>query len=229
MATTADPAAVVVDQENLIPGWGRSTGASPNATAPHVGPLFFPQSQSLGIDRGSYHPHLLRQVVSAGFQNTSFATGRDELLNLARLKISEQPVERVTERIGQERVEQRDSQVQAFVGLPVMEKFAAAVAHPRTGRWCRGMGDGFRSGIGRRAMPRTAARPALSRPRSLRAPQVWPAESRRLNRLGRPGPPGRHRSRSLWWRPGPPGRHRSRSRPRPWLEVVTGGKTRSVC
>ena len=52
------------------------------------------------------------------------------MLNLARLKISEKQVERVTERIGQERVDQRDSQVQAFVGLPVVEKFAAAVAHP---------------------------------------------------------------------------------------------------
>ena len=52
------------------------------------------------------------------------------MLNLARLKISEKQVERVTERIGQERVEQRGAQVQAFLKLPVMEKFAAAVAHP---------------------------------------------------------------------------------------------------
>jgi len=52
------------------------------------------------------------------------------LWNLARLKISAKQVERVTERIGQERVDQRDRQVQAFLGLPVMEKFAAAVAHP---------------------------------------------------------------------------------------------------
>jgi len=52
------------------------------------------------------------------------------LLNLARLKISEKQVERVTERIGQERFEQRDAQVQAFLELPVMEKFAVAVAHP---------------------------------------------------------------------------------------------------
>ena len=52
------------------------------------------------------------------------------MLNLARLKISEKQVERATERIGQERVEQRGAQVQAFLKLPVMEKFAAAVAHP---------------------------------------------------------------------------------------------------
>ncbi len=101
-----------------------------NDTAPNVGRLFFPQSQSLGVDQGSYSPHVLRQIVYAGVQNTSFAAGRDDLLNLARLKISEKQVERVTERIGQERVGQRGAQVQAFLKLPVMEKFAAAVAHP---------------------------------------------------------------------------------------------------
>ena len=82
------------------------------------------------LTRAPIVPHVLRQIVYAGVQNTSFAAGRDDLLNLARLKISEKQVERVTERIGQERVEQRDAQVQAFLKLPVMEKFAAAVAHP---------------------------------------------------------------------------------------------------
>ena len=52
------------------------------------------------------------------------------MLNLARLKISEKQVERVTKRIGQERVEQREKQVQAFLALPMMEKFATPVAHP---------------------------------------------------------------------------------------------------
>src|SRR5262249_31270767 len=112
------------------PRWGRSTGSSPNATAPNVGRLFFPQSQSLGIDQGSYSPDVLRQIVYAGVQNTSFAAGRDDLLNLARLKISEKQVERVTERIGQERLEQRAAGVQTFLERPVTEKFAAAVAHP---------------------------------------------------------------------------------------------------
>jgi hypothetical protein len=51
------------------------------------------------------------------------------LLKLARLDIPEKQVERVTERIGQERVDQRQSQVQAFLALPLMEKFAAPVAH----------------------------------------------------------------------------------------------------
>ena len=112
------------------PRWGRFTGPSRNATAPNVGQLFFPQSQALGIDLGSYSPEVLRRIVYAGTQNTSFAAGRDGLLHLAGLKISTKQVERVTERIGQERVAKRAGEVQAFLELPVVEKFAAAVAHP---------------------------------------------------------------------------------------------------
>jgi hypothetical protein len=52
------------------------------------------------------------------------------LLNLARLKVSEKQVERVTERIGQERLDQRQAKVQAFLQLPVTEKFASPIAHP---------------------------------------------------------------------------------------------------
>src|SRR5208337_1913817 len=85
---------------------------------------------SLGIDHGGYSPHVQKQIVYAGVQNSSFAAGRDDLLNLARLKISEKQVERVTERIGQERVDQREKQVQAFLALPMMEKFATPAAHP---------------------------------------------------------------------------------------------------
>ena len=47
-------------------------------------------------------------IVYAGVQNTSFAAGRADLSNLARLEISEK---------------------QAFLDLPLMEKFAAPVAH----------------------------------------------------------------------------------------------------
>jgi hypothetical protein len=67
-------------------------------------------------------------IVYAGVQNTSFAAGRADLLNLARLEIPEKQVERVTERIGQERVDQRHGEVRAFLDLPLMEKFASPVA-----------------------------------------------------------------------------------------------------
>ena len=67
-------------------------------------------------------------IVYAGVQNTSFAAGRADLLNLARLEVPEKQVERVTERIGQERVDQRHGEVRAFLDLPLMEKFASPVA-----------------------------------------------------------------------------------------------------
>lgn len=73
---------------------------------------------------------MLHKIVYAGTQDTSFAAGRDALLHLAGLKVSEKQVERVTERIGRERMEQRDASVRAFEQLPLMEKFAAAVDHP---------------------------------------------------------------------------------------------------
>ena len=84
----------------------------------------------MGIDRGGYSPHVQKQIVYAGVHSTSFAAGRKDLLNLARLKITEKQVERLSERIGQERIDQRDQQVQDFLALPLMEQFATPVAHP---------------------------------------------------------------------------------------------------
>ena len=102
----------------------------PNDTAPNVGRLFFPQSRGLGIDQGSYSPHVLRQIVYAGVQNTSFAAGRDDLLHLAStedLREAGGAGDR-THRRGAAGAARRS--VQAFLESPVMEKFAAAVAHP---------------------------------------------------------------------------------------------------
>jgi hypothetical protein len=84
----------------------------------------------LGIDQGSHSPHVLRKIVHAGAQNTSFASGSENLQVLAGLKIPEKQVERLTKSIGQERVAQRESQVQAFLKLPLMERVAATAHSP---------------------------------------------------------------------------------------------------
>jgi hypothetical protein len=84
----------------------------------------------LGIDQGSHSPHVLRKIVHAGVQNTSFASGSVNLQVLAGLKIPEKQVERLTKGIGQERLEQRASQVQAFLELPLMERVAAPAHSP---------------------------------------------------------------------------------------------------
>jgi hypothetical protein len=74
------------------PRLARSVGRSLSVTAPNVGPLFFPQSRSLGIDQGTHSPHVLRKIVYAGVQNTSFASGSENLQILAGLRIPEKQV-----------------------------------------------------------------------------------------------------------------------------------------
>lgn len=62
----------------------------------------------------------------------SFAEGRDLLAQLADLAVSAKQVERVTRRIGAERVAERDSAVATYEALPLVEKVAvpARVAPP---------------------------------------------------------------------------------------------------
>ena len=46
------------------------------------------------------------------------------------MNVPQKQVERLTKRIGQERVDQRESQVEAFLRLPLMEKLSSPVDHP---------------------------------------------------------------------------------------------------
>jgi hypothetical protein len=72
----------------------------------------------------------LKAVVYAGTQLTSFAQGSAALEALGRLNVATKQVERITERIGQERVEQRDEAVQKFLALPLMDRCKSPVANP---------------------------------------------------------------------------------------------------
>lgn len=56
---------------------------------------------------------------------TSFRQGGQTLMNLADLQVSAKQVERVVRRIGQERCDQRDAEVEAFMRLPLAEKSKA--------------------------------------------------------------------------------------------------------
>jgi hypothetical protein len=64
-------------------------------------------------------------MTYAGTMGRSFAEGSELLQRLADLPVSAKQVERVTRRIGTERVAQRDVAVAAYQGLPLAEKFAA--------------------------------------------------------------------------------------------------------
>jgi hypothetical protein len=89
-----------------------------------AGGLFFPQSKSLGLDQGETSPALLAKIALAGTASRSLAEGSTLLAQLADLPVPEKQVERVTRRIGAERVAERDAAVTAFVALPLVEKFA---------------------------------------------------------------------------------------------------------
>ena len=103
---------------------------SPNVTAPNAGQLFFPQSRALGIDQGNYSPEVLKTIVYAGTQLTSFAQGSAALEALGELRVATKQVERITEKIGRERVDQRDEAVQKFLALPLMDRCKSPVANP---------------------------------------------------------------------------------------------------
>jgi hypothetical protein len=96
-------------------------------TAINAGRLFFPQSQSLGIDRGAYSVATLDKIVYAGVNNTSFVHGSQDLWKLAEIEVSAKQVERVCKRIGAERVAQRDKEVETYQALPLPERKKAPV------------------------------------------------------------------------------------------------------
>src|SRR3954454_10298238 len=104
-------------------GPARLNGPSRRAIAPAAGGLFFPQSRSLGIDQSETSPALLQKITYAGTACRSFAEASDALRHLADWAVDAKQVERVTERVGAERVAERDAQAAAFGALPLAEKF----------------------------------------------------------------------------------------------------------
>lgn len=95
---------------------------SRTVTAANVGRLFFPPSKSLGIDRGEYSPALLDKIVYAGTMGRSFDQANKDLRKLAEIDVPAKQVERVCQRIGVERVAQRNEAVKAYQQLPLTER-----------------------------------------------------------------------------------------------------------
>jgi hypothetical protein len=84
----------------------------------------------LGIDCGHYSPDVYRRIVYAGTKHPSFGQGSEALAELAGLTVAEKQVERLTKRIGLERVAERDRDVAAYLDLPLMEKVASPTEQP---------------------------------------------------------------------------------------------------
>jgi hypothetical protein len=66
-----------------------------------------------------YSPTALKKIVYAGTQATSFSQGARDLKELAEMDLSPERVRRATERIGDERVAERDAQAAAYAALPI--------------------------------------------------------------------------------------------------------------
>jgi hypothetical protein len=90
----------------------KSPGESHVTSASIAGRLFFPQSKDLGTDVDeNVSPALLKKTVYAGAGATSFQQASRDLDELAEAQISAARVRRATERIGNERVRERDAEV----------------------------------------------------------------------------------------------------------------------
>lgn len=73
---------------------------------------------------------MLKKIVFAGTQHPSFAQGSAALAALAGLAIATKQVERVTEKIGRERVEQRDRAVADFQKIPLTTRCESPISLP---------------------------------------------------------------------------------------------------
>jgi hypothetical protein len=77
-----------------------------------------------------YSPTALKKVIYAGTQAASFPQGSRDLKELAELEVSPERVRRATERIGDERVVERDAQVAAYDSLPIPDRRKVSADQP---------------------------------------------------------------------------------------------------
>lgn len=88
-----------------------------------AGRLFSPQRQALGLAVDEdLSPALIQKVTYLGAKLPSFRDAHEALGVLLRAQIGLKRVERTTERIGGERVAERESQIVAWSQLPLVER-----------------------------------------------------------------------------------------------------------
>jgi hypothetical protein len=88
--------------------------------------IFSPQARALGLGIDEeLSPSLLERVTFLGTKLPSFRDAFEAANKLLRVKIGEKRVERITERIGTERVIQREADIAGWSELKLTEKLAA--------------------------------------------------------------------------------------------------------
>ena len=99
-----------------------------------------------------YSPTALKKIVYAGTQAASFPQGSRDLKELAELEVSSERLRRATERIGDERVAERDAQAAAYEAMPIPERRTVPSDQPTPMVACVQM-DGGRLQLFDRAEP----------------------------------------------------------------------------
>ena len=99
-----------------------------------------------------YSPTALKKIVYAGTQAASFPQGSRDLKELAELEVSSERLRRATERIGDERVAERDAQAAAYEAMPIPERRTVPSDQPTPAVACVQM-DGGRLQLFDRADP----------------------------------------------------------------------------
>lgn len=101
----------------------RSNGPNLATSASIVGRLFFPHAKELGIEaNANVSPGVLKKTVHAGSHASSFQQASKDLDELAEVEISTGRVRRATEKIGSERVAERDADVQQWQDLSIPQQ-----------------------------------------------------------------------------------------------------------
>jgi hypothetical protein len=106
-----------------------SPGSNRDVFASVVARLFFPHTKDLGIEvDASVSPGILKKMVYAG-SHGAFEHASADLRELAEITISADRIRRATEKIGNERVKERDQDVQAFeqLTLPAQQQKPASL------------------------------------------------------------------------------------------------------
>jgi hypothetical protein len=83
---------------------------------------YFPQSRLLGIDLGQYSNSLLDLIVYAGANQSSFREASVHLHKMSGQAVPEKQVERLSKRIGLERLQERDALVADFKKRTLKER-----------------------------------------------------------------------------------------------------------
>jgi hypothetical protein len=93
---------------------GRSSTNERRAVVRGAGKFFSLLDERLRVGTEGYSPRLLQKIEYSGANEESFQEAAKELKVLAELSISAKHVQRITERLGAERQQQRDAEVAAF-------------------------------------------------------------------------------------------------------------------